>query len=221
MEAGLAAGKRRMRPIYLTAMAAAIGVVPLILSRSSLWGPLGTVVCSGLLFGMVLTLFVLPVIYGLVMRNEDEPRQGSPAAPTLAGVLLLCLLLPAFAHAQQAPLTLAECKKMALEHNAAALEAALDIRAAQEDRAVAATKRAPQISSSVLGYAAPTSLVSMTTQSGKVGFAGHGSLEQVSATQPLYTGGRIENGNRLAALGVEVARERQEMARRDVLAQTE
>lgn len=221
MEAGLAAGKRRMRPIYLTAMAAAIGVVPLILSRSSLWGPLGTVVCSGLLFGMVLTLFVLPVVYGLVMRSEDEPRQGSPAAPTLAGVLLLCLLLPVVAHAQQAPLTLAECKKMALEHNAATQEAALDIRAAQQERAVAATKRTPQISSSVLGYAAPTSLVSMMAQSGKTGFAGQGSLEQVSAIQPLYTGGRIENGNRLAALGVEVARERQEMARRDVLAQTE
>ena len=137
---------------------------------------------------MVLTLFVLPVVYGLVMRNEDEPRQGSPAAPTLAGVVLLCLLLPAFAHAQQAPLTLAECKKMALEHNAATEEAALDIRAAQEDRALAATKRTPQISSSVLGYAAPNSLVSMATQSGTTGFAGRGSLEQVSAAQPLYTG---------------------------------
>jgi hypothetical protein len=167
-------------------MPAVIGVVPLILSRSSLWGPLGTVVCSGLLFGMVLMLFVLSVVYGLVMRNEDEPRQASPAASTLAGVVLLCLLLPAFARAQQAPLTLAECKKMALEHNAATEEAALNIRAAQEDRAVAATKRTPQISSSIVGYAAPNSLVSMATQSGTTGFAGQGSLEQVSATQPLY-----------------------------------
>ena len=42
-----------------------------------------------------------------------------------------------------------------------------------------------------------------------------------SAPRSLSTGGRIENGNRLAALGVEVAREKQVMACRDVLAQTE
>ena len=62
-EAAIAAGKRRMRPIFLTSMAAAIGVVPMILSNSPLWGPLGTVICFGLIFGMILTLYVLPVLY--------------------------------------------------------------------------------------------------------------------------------------------------------------
>ncbi|MCL3780971.1 efflux RND transporter permease subunit [Prolixibacteraceae bacterium JC049] len=62
-EATMAAGKRRMRPIFLTSMAAAIGVVPMILSDSPLWGPLGTVICFGLIFGMLLTLLVLPVLY--------------------------------------------------------------------------------------------------------------------------------------------------------------
>lgn len=71
-EAAIAAGKRRMRPIFLTATAAAVGVIPMILSRSPLWGPLGAVVCFGLLFGMVLSLIVLPVLYYLVHRKNFE-----------------------------------------------------------------------------------------------------------------------------------------------------
>jgi multidrug efflux pump subunit AcrB len=68
-EAAIAAGRRRMRPIFLTSMAAAIGVVPMIISNSPLWGPLGTVICFGLIFGMILTLFVLPVLYWRSFRN--------------------------------------------------------------------------------------------------------------------------------------------------------
>ncbi|MCQ2976014.1 MAG: efflux RND transporter permease subunit [Bacteroidales bacterium] len=62
-EAAEAAGKRRMRPIFLTSMAASMGVVPMIISKSLLWAPVGTVLSFGLFFGMVLTLFVLPVLY--------------------------------------------------------------------------------------------------------------------------------------------------------------
>ena len=69
-DAAIAAGKRRMRPIFLTAMAAAVGVVPMILSGSNLWGPLGSVICFGLLFALVLSLLILPVLYYLLHRNE-------------------------------------------------------------------------------------------------------------------------------------------------------
>jgi multidrug efflux pump subunit AcrB len=69
-EAAIASGKRRMRPIFLTSMAAAIGVVPMIISKSPLWGPLGTVICFGLIFGMILTLFVLPVMYWKSISRE-------------------------------------------------------------------------------------------------------------------------------------------------------
>jgi multidrug efflux pump subunit AcrB len=62
-EAAMSAAKRRMRPIFLTSAAAAVGVVPMILGGSPLWGPLGTVISFGLIFSMVLTLFVLPVLY--------------------------------------------------------------------------------------------------------------------------------------------------------------
>jgi len=69
-DAALAAGKRRMRPIFLTSMAAAVGVIPMITSGSTLWGPLGAVTAFGLVFSMILTLLVLPVAYWLLTRNE-------------------------------------------------------------------------------------------------------------------------------------------------------
>ncbi len=62
------AGKRRMRPVFLTSMAAAVGVVPMIISGSSLWAPMGSVLAVGLVFGMVLTLFIVPVLYWLFMK---------------------------------------------------------------------------------------------------------------------------------------------------------
>lgn len=74
-DAAIAAGKRRMRPIFLTSMAAAIGVVPMILSDSPLWGPLGTVVCFGLIFGMLLTLLILPVLYWISSGTKDAKKQ--------------------------------------------------------------------------------------------------------------------------------------------------
>jgi multidrug efflux pump subunit AcrB len=70
-DAALAAGKRRLRPIFLTASAAAVGVIPLILSGSSLWGPLGTVICFGLIGSTILTLLVLPAAYALYGEREE------------------------------------------------------------------------------------------------------------------------------------------------------
>ena len=69
-EAAIAAGKRRMRPIFLTSFAAAVGVVPMILSGSTLWGPLGAVVCFGLLVSMILTLYMIPVMYNQLLKKN-------------------------------------------------------------------------------------------------------------------------------------------------------
>ena len=76
-EAAISAGKRRMRPIFLTSAAAAVGVIPMIASRSSLWGPLGSVICFGLLFALVLSLLVLPVLYYLFHRKDFDKVEES------------------------------------------------------------------------------------------------------------------------------------------------
>ncbi|SFE43885.1 Multidrug efflux pump subunit AcrB [Chitinophaga sp. CF118] len=77
--AALGAAKRRMRPIFLTSAAAAIGVVPMIVGKSPLWAPLGSVLASGLIVSMILTLFVIPVLYYLFVRPEVEPADAPDA----------------------------------------------------------------------------------------------------------------------------------------------
>ncbi|HNZ44048.1 MAG TPA: efflux RND transporter permease subunit, partial [Bacteroidales bacterium] len=68
-EAGLEAGKRRMRPIFLTSAAAAVGVIPMIISKSTLWMPMGVVISFGMLFSVVLVVTILPVVYWQVYKN--------------------------------------------------------------------------------------------------------------------------------------------------------
>jgi multidrug efflux pump subunit AcrB len=68
--AALAAAKRRMRPVFLTSIAAAVGVIPMILSRSPMWSPLGSVLSFGLVVSMVFTLFVVPIMYYLFIRPK-------------------------------------------------------------------------------------------------------------------------------------------------------
>jgi multidrug efflux pump subunit AcrB len=79
-EAAISSAKRRMRPIFLTSSAAAIGVVPMILSGSPLWGPLGAVICFGLLFGLVLSLLVIPVLYYLFHRKDFDKIENGEVA---------------------------------------------------------------------------------------------------------------------------------------------
>ena len=66
--------RRRMRPIFLTSAAASMGVVPMILGKSGLWMPMGTVICYGTLITMVLLLTVLPVSYWLIFRGSTRKR---------------------------------------------------------------------------------------------------------------------------------------------------
>ncbi|RSK47535.1 efflux RND transporter permease subunit [Hymenobacter rigui] len=78
------AGKRRLRPIFLTTMAAAIGVLPMILSGSPMWSPLASVIAVGLIFSMFMALLVTPVLFALVVKPEDKLVSVEGAAPAPA-----------------------------------------------------------------------------------------------------------------------------------------
>ena len=71
-EAALLAAQRRMRPIFLTASAAAIGVVPMIVGGSSLWAPLASVLCIGLMWSMFMTLYIIPLMYNLWLGPKSS-----------------------------------------------------------------------------------------------------------------------------------------------------
>ena len=70
-EAAFLSGKRRMRPIFLTSATTALGVVPMIISRSTLWMPMGVIICFGTVLSLVLIVTVLPVAYWKIYSVES------------------------------------------------------------------------------------------------------------------------------------------------------
>ena len=101
-KAAIEAGERRLRPIFLTTMAAAVGVTPMILSGSSMWSPLGSAIAFGLVGSMFFTLVVIPVLYVLVHKRDSRPGPVGPIA-VAAMMLVACGVA---AHAQPRKLTL-------------------------------------------------------------------------------------------------------------------
>jgi multidrug efflux pump subunit AcrB len=64
------AGKRRMLPIFLTSATTAVGVIPMIISNSSLWTPMGVIICFGTAVAMILVVTILPVVYWKIYGNK-------------------------------------------------------------------------------------------------------------------------------------------------------
>jgi multidrug efflux pump subunit AcrB len=72
-EAMLLAGRRRLRPIAMTALAAAAGMFPLALalgSGSQMLQPLAIAVIGGILISMLLSLVITPAVYYYLTRNS-------------------------------------------------------------------------------------------------------------------------------------------------------
>jgi cobalt-zinc-cadmium resistance protein CzcA len=64
----------RMRPVLITAMVAGLGFLPMALSQGSgaeVQRPLATVVIGGLMTSTLLTLLLLPAVYGWFLKLGD------------------------------------------------------------------------------------------------------------------------------------------------------
>jgi multidrug efflux pump subunit AcrB/outer membrane protein TolC len=253
-EAALAAGKRRMRPIFLTSAAASAGVIPMILSRSSLWGPVGTVICFGLLISMVLTLYILPILYSLAYtdkpKSHNNPFDIPPKLPkkhhhktALAMVLVSFSLFAANAEAQT--LSLDSCKQLAIKNNKKIIEARFEVEASGEVRKNAYTNYFPKVSASAMAMRSsdylvkgnipemnlpvydgnPANLANATQFAYFPGMPINAldylNMASFSVAMPIYAGGQIRNGNKLAALGEEVSRKQQKMTTTEVLVYTD
>ncbi|WP_133273737.1 CusA/CzcA family heavy metal efflux RND transporter [Hymenobacter radiodurans] len=90
----LKATAERFRPVLLTAAVAALGFLPMALSKAAgaeVQKPLATVVIGGLISATLLTLVLLPVLYTLFTKDgepspteSDDPTEA-PEQPALAG----------------------------------------------------------------------------------------------------------------------------------------
>ena len=84
-EAILQAAQQRLRPILMTSLATALGALPIALglgASSTSRVPLGIVVVGGILFSLILTLFVIPAIYTYLSgHHEIEEIPVTPITP--------------------------------------------------------------------------------------------------------------------------------------------
>ena len=158
---------------------------------------------------------------------------------------LLFALLVLGLRAQTPVLTLDSCFALAKANNAQLLTDQLEIQKAQEVKAQVFTKHFPQVSISYLAYYAARPIIEygindiqdddlgaflsalITTLNDPEGAnmglpteinlmeKGHGV--NATAMMPVYAGGRILNGNRLANVGIEAAQLKAEVSERDML----
>lgn len=217
--AALAAAKRRMRPIFLTSAAAAIGVVPMIIGKSPLWAPLGSVLASGLIVSMVLTLFVIPVLYYLFVRpSADQPESPDAESaiqykPAKALLIIGLLVSPAFLHAQSLP----DFRKMALEQNRQLKAAQYEVDAAKAAERSAGAGAYPSIDGSVMG-----AYLGKPIGGGLNGmipeYFGSGT---VTASEAIYAGGKVRTGKAAAHKGVEIKEAQRALTTAEVLLHVE
>jgi outer membrane protein TolC len=132
----------------------------------------------------------------------------------------LFLMVSVSGSAQQA-YSLAQCKKLALENNARMKNARLEVSSARQTKEEAFTNFFPSLSASALGYNANQPLVEANLGGMPLALLKNGIVGDITVTQPLFAGGQIVNGNKLAQLGVEVSRFKQEQSAKEVLLTTE
>ena len=81
VQAVLQASQQRLRPILMTSLATSLGALPIALglgASATSRVPLGIVVVGGILFSLILTLFIIPAIYTFLsgIHKEERPIEG-------------------------------------------------------------------------------------------------------------------------------------------------
>ena len=90
-EAVIAGGKSRLRPVLMTSFTTVLGMLPLAIGTgagSETWQPMGIAVIGGLTFSTILTLFIVPVLYSILVhrsRRREQRRLARQATMHQAG----------------------------------------------------------------------------------------------------------------------------------------
>ena len=177
-------------------------------------------------------------------KVNTHGRACARHSATYAALLIFLAAAPGLSAAAQdrgpkTEISLRECQEMALENNPYVLNSSLDILAAQARKREAVAEYFPKVSVNAFVFHAFDPLLEIGVRDifgtndfsnnlesilaglgGEMGFdpiystLKHGVSATVSAIQPVFAGGRIVNGNKLAALGLEAARLKHEISLR-------
>lgn len=122
--------------------------------------------------------------------------------------------------------TLDECKQRAVENNARTKNSGLDIEAARQEKKEVFTKYFPSISASGTAFIADNPLISTGVTLPEMGtlpveLLEDGLIGMVTAIQPVFAGGKIINGNKLAQIAVDAAELQHDLSKEEVLQKAE
>jgi len=159
-------------------------------------------------------------------------------------IVIVCLLLSVSAFAQQR-LSIQDCIDMALENNIELKNSQLEIDKARATKNEARAEYFPTVSAQALAFDALNPMLTfgiddidnaqvrqlLHTLYAEYGvnmgldkeysFIQNGVMLNAMATEPIYAGGRIRNGNKLAKLGIEAAETQAKVKEDEVCLQTE
>ena len=124
--------KSRLRAVMLTALAAALGFLPMAISNGAgaeVQRPLATVVIGGLVTSTLLTLLVLPVLYAIFDAKKARKRFHLKNKSKVISIVLL--LFSIGLNSQNKPLNLEEIKQLAYQNNADLQSLTLQINQAE------------------------------------------------------------------------------------------
>ena len=154
--------------------------------------------------------------------------------------ILIALLTPVLASGQELTLTLENCKEMALQNDPSVRNAHLDVLAARAQKQELFAGYFPKVTLNSFGFWSKDPMLEvgvydiigknelsdflneiLVNAGEQFGFSPiyraleYGYVASVTAVQPIFAGGRIVAGNRLASLGVEAAKLQQEIVLRE------
>ncbi|MBR3618881.1 MAG: TolC family protein [Bacteroidaceae bacterium] len=116
--------------------------------------------------------------------------------------------------------TLQQLQQKAVENNRTLKNARLNVESAKEDKAKAYTHFFPQVSANAVGFQGFEDLVQGSMPAGEnempISLVKKGFVGSMMAIQPLFQGGQIINGNKLATLQQEVNQLQLQMTEKDV-----
>ena len=159
-------------------------------------------------------------------------------------IVIVCLLLSVSAFAQQR-LSIQDCIEMALENNIELKNSQLEINKARATKNEARAKYFPTVSAQALAFDALNPMLSFGIEDidnaqlrqllynlyaeyganfglqKEYSYIQKGVALNAMATEPIYAGGRIRNGNKLAKLGIEAAEYQSKVKEDEVRLQTE
>lgn len=121
----------------------------------------------------------------------------------------------------QTKYSLDDCKQMAIENNRKIKNSQLEINAAKEAKKDAFTNYFPSVSASGFGFKAKDPLVALNMGGAPISFLNNGMTAAISLSQPVFAGGKIVYGNKLAGLSIQVSQYQSKLSENDILLNTE